>query len=298
MTAASNTSTLSNASDASASSRWQARLELEFARRGERSLLTHRRHSGPLIVQKALHPEGDEICHAIIVHPPGGIAGGDSLNMQIDVQTGARALLTTPGATKWYRSRGEQSRQTLHAQVAENAVLEWLPQENIVFDKAEASMATQLRLAAGARAIGWEIVCLGRAASGERFTQGALIQQTDLYLDDRLIWREYGRLDGDSPLLRSQAGLGGHVVYGSMWLAGGQAESSPDHPSSRMLLDTLRGIDFCDGDFAVTLLPHVVIIRALAPSSETLRAHFIRLWQKARLQFLGREAVTPRIWST
>ncbi|MDR3053913.1 MAG: urease accessory protein UreD [Zoogloeaceae bacterium] len=278
-------------------SAWQARLELEFARRGARSLLTHRRHCGPLVVQKTLHPEGEEICHAIIVHPPGGIAGGDKLEMQIDVGNDARALLTTPGATKWYRSQGAQSDQTLKARVAENAVLEWLPQENIIFNAAEATLATQMRLAAGARVIGWEIVCLGRAASGERFIQGTLIQQMDLFLDDRLIWREHGRLSGDNPLLQSQAGLGGQVVYGTMWLAGGQAEDGAE-PARRNLLDTLRGIDFCAGDSAVTPLPHVVIIRALAPSSETLRAHFIRLWQAARLQFLGREAMTPRIWTT
>ncbi|GHU42363.1 urease accessory protein UreD [Betaproteobacteria bacterium] len=273
---------------------WQARLELEFARRGARSLLLYRRHSGPLVVQKTLHPEGDGVCHAIIVHPPGGIAGGDHLEMQISATNGAHALLTTPGATKWYRSRGGQSRQILHVQLAENTTLEWLPQENIVFNAAKAAISARFQLAPGARAIGWEIVCLGRTASDEQFTQGEITQQTELYLDERLIWSERGRLDGDSPLLQSPAGLGGHVVYGALWLAGLPTES----PSNRILLDKLRGIHFDGGDCSVTLLPHVAVIRALAPSSEALRAHFIRLWQALRPQWLGREAIMPRIWIT
>jgi urease accessory protein len=269
---------------------WQARLELEFGQRKGKSLLTRQRHVGPLLVQKTLHPEGDAVCHAVIVHPPGGIAGGDVLEMMVGIGEGAHVLLTTPGATKWYRSRGEPSHQSLEARIAENAALEWLPQENIVFDAARATLQASWRLHPGARMIGWEIVCLGRAASGERFRQGRLVQRMDLYLADRLVWRERGEIHGDSPLLQSPAGLRGQMVYGTLWLAG--------LPPDRILLETLRGLHFDHGDCAVTALPQVTVIRALSSSGEALREHFIRLWHMARPRYLQRAAHPPRIWAT
>jgi urease accessory protein len=238
------------------------------------------------------------VCHAVVVHPPGGIASGDQLDIDLTAAAGAHALLTTPGATKWYRSRhadagggGEYSRQTLVARVAAGAVLEWLPQENIVFDAAQAQMQTRLELAAGARVIGWEIVCLGRTASGERFERGEIEQHTDLYMDGRLVWRERGRLAGDDDLMRSPVGLGGKTVYGTLWLAGLAPEPG--------LLECLRGLPVGDGlDCAVTALPQVTLVRALSASSEILRAHFVRIWQAARPRWLGRAAVAPRIWAT
>ena len=117
---------------------WEARLALDIARRGDRSLLARRSHSGPLVVQKALHPEGPGVCQAVVIHPPGGIAGGDRLALAIDVGERAHGQLTTPGATKWYRSTGAAARQTLDARVGTGGTLEWLPQEAIVFDGARA----------------------------------------------------------------------------------------------------------------------------------------------------------------
>jgi urease accessory protein len=276
---------------------WQARLALGFAHCGGRSVLAQRQYSGPLVIQKTLYPEGEAVCHAVVVHPPGGIASGDQLDIDLGVEAGAHALLTTPGATRWYRSRDdgvgghECSRQTLVARVAAGAVLEWLPQENIVFDAARGRLETRLELAAGARVIGWEIVCLGRTASGERFERGELVQHTDLYVDGRLVWRERGRLAGADALMRSSVGLDGNTVYGTLWLAG----FAPD-PA---LLECLRGLAVGEGlECAVTALPQVTLMRGLSSSSEALRAHFVRAWQAVRPRCVGRAALAPRIWAT
>ena len=151
---------------------WHAELHLRFTRAGARSVLRDNRHQGPLRVQKALYPEGEAVCQAIVLHPPSGIAGGDHLLISATVGAGAHAQLTTPGAGKWYRSGGPEASQRLELTVEEGAALEWLPQESIVFDGARARMETRVRLAAGSRFIGWDILCLGRAAAGERFAQG------------------------------------------------------------------------------------------------------------------------------
>ncbi|HZE10719.1 MAG TPA: urease accessory protein UreD, partial [Burkholderiales bacterium] len=188
---------------------WKAELRLEFERREGRTVLAKRRHEGPLVVQKPLYPEGDTVCHAIVVHPPAGIAGGDELEFSACAGEGAHALLTTPGAGKWYRSGGAWARQRLDLNIADGACLEWLPQETITFDGALADMRTEVRLAAGARFIGWEILCLGRSGSGERFARGACRLQTSLRQDGKALWFERGRIEGGSHLLESQVGLAG-----------------------------------------------------------------------------------------
>lgn len=261
---------------------WKAELALGFERIAERTVLARKRHDGPLVVQKALYPEGGDVCHAIVVHPPAGIAGGDEL--QLDVETGeaARALLTTPGAGKWYRSAGPWASQRLVFQVAGS--LEWLPQETIFYDGALAGLSTEVRLASDACYIGWEILCLGRTGSGERFTRGTIRLSTHIHRNDRLIWLERGRIDGGGKLMQSQAGLAGHSVCGTLTAA------APN--------GVMKGAPTRVEGLAVTALPGVLIARYLGDSSEEAKQLFARLWAAIRPGLLGREAHEPRIWRT
>src|SRR5688572_29619963 len=114
---------------------WRAELELRYERRGARSVLASRRHDGPLVVQKPLYPEGDAVCHTLVVHPPAGIAGGDELSLDVRAEDAAHALLTTPGAAKWYRSAGPWAHQQVKLSAGKGACIEWLPQEAILFDR-------------------------------------------------------------------------------------------------------------------------------------------------------------------
>ena len=194
---------------------WHARLALRFARDGARTALAERSHQGPLVVQKPLYPEGDGVCQCIVVHPPAGIAGGDQLALAVDVGAGAHVQLTTPGATKWYRAAGRRAAQRIDCAVGAGAVLEWLPQGTIVFDGADADSAVRITLARDATYMGWDVVCLGRTASGERFRSGQWRQRTEIVRDDALVWSERTRLDGASRLLASPAGLYGAPVFGT-----------------------------------------------------------------------------------
>src|SRR5260221_1552940 len=171
---------------------WKASLSLGFAYENQRTTLASRRHDGPLVVQKPLYPEGGEVCHAIVVHPPGGIAGGDELDLAVTAGGGAAVLLTTPGAAKWYRSAGPWARQRLAFEV--QGALEWLPQESIGFDCALAHAEIEVDLCSGASLIGWGIVCLRRTASGERYAPGSYLASMRVLREGPLPWQEPGPL--------------------------------------------------------------------------------------------------------
>ncbi|HHK4232807.1 urease accessory protein UreD, partial [Pseudomonas aeruginosa] len=174
---------------------WHAQLELAYARAGDATRPVTRRHAGPLRVQKHLYAEGPEVCQHILVHPPGGIAGGDSLAFDVRLGERAWAQLTSPGAAKWYRAACP-SRQTLEIHLEPGATLEWLPQESIVFAGAQAELETRIQLRGDARLFYWDMVALGRPASGERFASGHFVAALDIRRDDRLLWHERQRIDG------------------------------------------------------------------------------------------------------
>jgi urease accessory protein len=295
--------------------RWEAQLQLGYERRGERTVLARRAHRGPLRVQRALYPEGPALCHTLVVHPPGGVAGGDDLWLDVQVDAGAAALLTTPGAGKWYRGHGHRARQRVTLDVAAGGALEWLPQESILFDGAEAELSCRVRLAEGAAYLGWEILCLGRQAAGERFTEGELRLTTELWrrgsgggsgecvtgapgvigtAGDQRLWLERGRLAGGDPLLTSPVGLAGFPVCATLLAA-----SPTGAPSPQQLIAACRAVDEYGGTAGVTCLPGgILIARWLGERSEAARHYLVALWRLLRPALFCRAAISPRIWAT
>ena len=271
---------------------WLARLGLEFERRDDATILVRRTHIGPLRVQKPLYPEGREICHVLLLHPPSGIAGGDELEIAAAVAEGAHALLTTPGAGKWYRSAGSRASQRVDFEVGAGGVLEWLPQESIVFDGALANMRMHVSLADKACFIGWEILCLGRRASGERFSSGEMCVSTRIERNGKPVWLERGMLEGGSRLLQSPAGFAGYSVSATLWATGNGL-------SPGLLADCRKLIPAEEGAlYGLTLLPDVLVARYLGHSSEAAKDWMIALWRILRPALAGREALIPRIWNT
>ena len=272
---------------------WEAELKLGFIRRDGRSYLAERHHRGPLVVQKTLYPEGESVCHAIILHPPGGVAGGDRLKISVNAGQDAHALLTTPGAGKWYKANGRDASQHLEFQVDDNAVLEWLPQETIVYDAAQVVWDTTVTLAESARYAGWEITCLGRQASREQFNTGRLRQGLRIYRSSRLIWGEHGKLDGGDEMLASPVGLHGCSVYATFVVAAGSTPSP--------LLEGCRAVpapDPVQGRVGVTALPEVFVARYLGNSAQAARHYFEAIWAVWRPHYAGVAAQRPRIWNT
>lgn len=273
-----------------ASSGWRGELSLAFERRGSRTVLARRIHRGPLVVQKPLYPEGDAVCQNIIVHPPAGIVGGDRLALDVSVDRGAHAQLTTPGAAKWYRSAGASAQQCLAFAVEAHAILEWLPQESIVFDGAIAELETRVVLRGDAVFIGWDIVCLGRRLAGEEFRRGRMRHEVVVLRDNARQWTERALVAGGARLLNAQVGLNREPVFGTFLAV------APHMPED--LVTALRQVNCEDGESAVTRLPGLVLARYRGASTETARHYFAGLWSHARPALAAREAVTPRIWNT
>ncbi len=281
---------------------WRARLDLRFEDRAGRTRLVHNRHEGPLRLIKAL-PLADGRCQAVIVHPPGGLVGGDRLDLDIHLAPMARVLCTTPGAQKWYRSTAHAASARTRVRLDAAATLEWLPQPAIVYDAAQVDQSIAFDLAPDARFIGWECLVLGRAAMGERFDRGALRQRLSLDVGGVPLWAEHLTADATDRLFSSPLGFGGRTVACTVWAV------APDDALDEGLLQAWRGaldaacaappgkaIRLAAGASRTTA--GLIAARLLADDSESVMQVAQTLWSLARPLVLGADSPPPRIWAT
>jgi len=278
---------------------WQAELSLGFRQDRGKTVLCSNKHRGPLVVQRPFYPEGDKTCHVYVIHPPGGIVAGDELRIEVYAEQDAKALLTTPAATKIYRSDGAHFIQEQRLSIAHGAALEWFPQETIVYKDARGRACTRVDLEGNAQFIGWEIVCLGRPAAGESFTSGSLFYSFEIW-KKRVGARhaspllvERGPLVGGEEMLAAQWGLGGHPVYGIMTCV---VDDSVALPMEKLLQTGHENSR--DGLFTASLLREVLVCRYLGDCTASARKLFQALWVDLRPLILKREACPPRIWAT
>lgn len=266
---------------------WYAKLRLGYKKTASKTVLAERSREGPLAVQRALYPEGD-LCHTYLLHPPGGVAGGDSLDIQARVTCDAAALVTTPGATKFYRSAAPWAHQQQMLEVIDGS-LEWLPQENILFPGAKAELSTSVDLYGDAVFIGWEIVCLGRPAVQERFDRGEAIFSFSLRRNDLplLIERLHIR---DEKTVNGAAELRGKPVIGVFY-------ATPGSDTEMQLIRQEIAQNHCH-ELGVTLVDGLLVARYLGESTELARRLFTEMWKLLRPVLMKRAPCVPRIWNT
>jgi urease accessory protein len=270
---------------------WAAELELSFGRRGRTTVIERRRHRGPLLVQRAFHPEDDGTCHVYVLHPPGGVAGGDELSLGVDVLEGASALLTTPAATKLYRTRGARSTLRQTFRVRSGGSLEWLPQETLAFGGSNVVATTSVHLDANASYLGWEITCLGRPASGDHFEKGWFRQCTEIQREGELVLVDRTHVDAGGSARSAAWGWAGRSVYATLVAS----------TTSEALVTELRDsvVPSRPGDvFAVTSLSGFTVCRWLGSSAEQARRTLSAAWRILRNELFGKPACPPRIWTT
>lgn len=275
---------------------WHARLNLDYRHTPDTPTVPARtvldfEHDGPLRVLQSLYPEGPATCHNVLVHPPGGLVGGDTLDIQVRVGPQAHALVSTPGATRFYRCDRDKATQRIHLSLAEGARLEWLPLETLAYDGCKACNHLSFDLAPGAELMGWDVTALGLPATGQPFASG--------WVDQRLHWpghwREQARLDAtDTRLLHSALGLGGRRCLGTFWLASGTPRPAAE---VQALLDAVRAVLPPNADCAATS-PHpgLIVVRGLSHMAEPLLAGFQAAWAAWRQAAWRCPSTPPRIW--
>jgi len=271
---------------------WRAHLSLDFDTSlvaGHQKTVLQHRHQGPLRIQKALYPDGPQCCHAVIVHPPGGIAAGDELEIQAKVSRHGHALVTTPSATKWYGAfGGETATQAITFDVA--GCLEWLPAETIVFDGARVESRVKIKLQATGSMIGWDLLVFGRHASGERFREGVFSQTLDVMFDEQRVWTDRLRLLGADPLFESPLGLQGHYSLATLW-----AVAPAELPMGETFLEELR---HANPSMAWTMLDPRLVVGRLLADPLSLRSALERAWAWLKQHLLKLPAHRPRLWAT
>ena len=274
---------------------WRGSLELDYSRRDERTRVRDR-HDGPLRVLRPLYPEGGAVCHSVLVHPPGGIVGGDALHIELKMAEGAHALVTTPGATRFYRSAGAPAVQSVRVRAEASSRLEWLPLETIAYSGCEANNEIRVDLAAGAEMIGWDVTALGLPDSDRPFEAGRFTQTIEL--PGR--WLERGIVAAaDARLLDSPLGWAGRRVLATMWFATGEAR--PDGRAEALLeaaRETAREHALADATGATSPQDGVVVVRVLAVRVEPAMELLQRVWRAWRPLAWNLAATAPRVWST
>ena len=273
---------------------WHASLQLDYTLEGTRTVARHA-HNGPLRILQSLYPEGDAVCHNVLVHPPGGLVGGDTLDISATVGPGAHGLVTTPGATRFYRSTGERALQRTHLTLAEGARLEWLPLEALCYNACNAENHLTLNLAPGAECMGWDVTALGLPHAGQPFETGRFVQ----HIEAPGLWLERGVIDAaDHRLLESPLGLAGQRCMASLFFVVGtpleRARRDTALDAARAVMDA-HALKATAG--ATSPNGQVLVVRALAPQVEPamqLLQQVRAAWRAALWQL---DAEPPRIWA-
>ncbi|MFZ4624956.1 MAG: urease accessory protein UreD [Rhodoferax sp.] len=274
---------------------WHAQLNMDYRTLQQRTVVRHS-HKGPLRLLQSLYPEGDAICHNVLVHPPGGLVGGDTLAIDISASGSAHGLVTTPGATRFYRCAAEPAIQRSHISLADQARLEWLPLEAIAYNQCQAENHLILKLARQAELIGWDITAFGLPAASLPFEQGSFLQ----HIEVPGVWLERGRLDAaDTRLMDGPTGLAGQRCMASLFFVSGAALDRNRREAGLALARDIVANHALDATTGVTCPnSQVMVLRVLSPLVEPAVDMLRQVWLVWRAHFWQLPAVSPRIWST
>ncbi|MEH2227455.1 urease accessory protein UreD [Nostoc sp.] len=267
---------------------WHGKLNLVYADRQGATQLIYNHQQAPLKVQRPFYPEGEKVCHSVILHTAGGMVGGDRLSSNIHLQPQTQALITTAAASKIYRSNGLQARQNIEIQVDAGACLEWLPQETILFNDAIYRQDLRVELATGGSWLGWEITRFGRTARGEKFLQGEWRSHTEIWQEGIPLWIDRQYLPGSEETFHSPHGLAGKPIVGSLVWVGGAVSAE--------IVEKTRNLWDGEGEAGVSRLQHGLLCRYRGASTSEVRNWFINVWQLLRVSFLNRGNCIPRVW--
>lgn len=270
---------------------WIGNLKLKFSWYKEKSILTECKHSGPFIVQRSFYSQEDKITpHVYLLHPAGGLVGGDQLILNVELESGSRALLTTVGSSNFYRTNGSYALQRNIFKLAKNTILEWMPKSNIFFPKSKATIDTTFILEDGARVIACEILCFNNLVLNSSIGPEELNFLLNINLSNSVGLRERLQLNESDYTIK----LGGFKISALFFVV----------PSNEKMLCQVRMLmekELVNDDLQIggaTLLGELLIVRLLGNDNQKLNRLLYCLWRVVRPIVVGKDVVIPRIWNT
>ncbi len=252
-------------------------------------------HLGPLRVLQSLYPEGERVCHNVLVHPPGGLVGGDTLDIQVQLAAHSHGLITTPGATRFYRSENGLATQQVHAHLGEHTRLEWLPLETIAYNGCHGLNQATFDMAPSAELMAWDITALGLPNANLPFEHGQLQQ----HLEIQGVWLERGLIDAqDLRLLNGPLGLAGQRCMATLVFACGTDLNRERRELALAVAREALGQSVPGVQAGVTSPhPRVVVVRTLSPLVEPAQQLLRAVWSAWRKSLWQMGDTPPRIWA-
>lgn len=268
---------------------WLGKLDLNFSLKDGRSVLSRNNHSGPFLVQKSFYSDNDNNCipHVYLLHPPGGLVGGDQLMLSVQLEPDSKALITTPGSAKFYRTNGRYVFQEYVFKLLSNSSLEWLPQSSIFFPKTKAKINTIFKISQGARIISFDMLCF----KDFNETISAYPEEVDIFLHISLPCSVGLRDRLKINALNCFNKLSGFRMVALLFAA----------PSDEILLKQVRALIKPISNIqigGVTLLDELLVVRLLSNDNQKMKIVLYNIWSVLRPSIIGRKAVMPRIWFT
>lgn len=295
---------------------WHSHLNLVFDDVHQQTRLQHYAHTGALRLQRALYPEPapqQGICHAIMLYPPAGIASGDVLQIELDLTQRSHVVLTTPGANKWYGQDQLSVEQAYpisvqhpftaqqHSRIVlgESARLEWLPQENIIYNQSIVYASNQFFLHPTASMMAWEINVLGRQLCGEQFLQGQL-RLSNLFWQNsedksRLIVSDCVSQQAGSAWFSSPLGLANQPIFANFWCIPADAQRgqlSLWHQQVNQLIEQQQLPVLC------SITASALVVRYVGHDVRQCFDALNRIRLSLREWMWQIQGYTPRIWAT
>jgi len=210
---------------------------------------------------------------AVLINSAGGLTGGDQLGFAVDVGAGANAVVTTQACEKVYRSLGGPAEMAVRLKVGPGGRLDWLPQETILFDRADLRRRVDVDLAPASRFLAVEAVIFGRRAMGEAVEEGGLHDRWRIRQADRLIHADDIRMSGAIAALgQRSAVLAGAGAMASLVYVGDDADRHTE--AVRVALGDRGGASAWNGKLVARLVADdgLELRRRLIPAIMALRA--------------------------
>jgi urease accessory protein len=272
-------------------SQWLGIAKLDYQKKDSKTLVTSAYSQAPFKIQRPFYPEGEGICHSVLLHTAGGMVEGDRLSQTINLQKNAHSLITTTAASKIYRSQGQVAQQDITIKIDSGACLEYLPQETIIFNGAIYQQNLKVELAPDATWLNWEITRFGRTARGEKFIQGDWRSLTEIWQNEQLLWCDRQWLPGNPEIEASLNGLAGYPIFATLTWIG-----KPVNPEIIAQMRQLWEQKPTQGQTGITQMNQILLCRYRGNSTQEVKTWFFQIWQLLRQHYLGINAIKSRFW--